>query len=272
MSDVEIKARLEKALRKHITWAEWYHLKRTGLVKDYSTDLLSWQELREFAFAELDRLQSFYEDKLREESGELETEYELGAEAPLDLPGGQPDVSSSLSERTVARARALFALNRRCAGDKASQIDPLKRAPIHGTHKPRGGVDGTLPQWVIFLGVEAWVPAEEVKEAYRAHQQALLAEQAPPKTQERAFEVARFVWEEERLHGKRPPWPALWERWNNWRPTKPFKGWREFRTNFLRGEKATRPRYFASNEQMTEAVRSRVFEHSFDRWVSSFRE
>jgi hypothetical protein len=272
MSEAETRVRLEKALRKHITWAEWQHLKRTGLVDEYLRDDLSWQDFRCCAVEQLDQARSFYEDKLREESGDLETESEFRAEAPLDLPGGEPGVSPSLSERTSARARALFALNRLCAGDTASQIDPLNRAPIHGTHSPRGGVDGTLPQWVIFLGVEAWVPAEEVKEAYRTHQKALLADTAPPKTQERAFDVARFIWEEERLHGKRPPWPVLWERWNNWPRIKPFKGWREFRTYFLRGEKATRPRYFASNAEMTEAVRSRAFEHSFDRWVSLFRE
>jgi hypothetical protein len=133
-------------------------------------------------------------------------------------------------------------------------------------------VDGTLPQWEIFLGVEAWVPAEEFKEAYRAHQQALLTEQASPKTQERAFEVARFVWEEEREHGERPPWPVLWERWNNWPLTERFKSWRDFRTYFIRGKKAVPPRYYASDEQITEAVRSRAFEHSFNRWVSSFRD
>jgi hypothetical protein len=192
-------------------------------------------------------LRSYDDDKSREETGELEAGYDIESELDLDLPAGRPDASSSLSKRTVARSSALSALNRLRTGRRN-----MPRAIIHGTHKPRGGVDGTLPQWVIFLGVEAWVPADEVKEAYRAHQQALLAEQASPKTQERAFEVAKFVWEEEREHGERPPWPVLWERWNNWPLTERFKSWRDFHTYFSRGKKAVPPRYYASDEHLTD--------------------
>jgi hypothetical protein len=65
-------------------------------------------------------------------------------------------------------------------------------------------VDGTLPQWVIFLGVEAWIPAEEVKDAYRIHQEALVAEQSSPKTKERAFDVATFCVERREGAGQAP--------------------------------------------------------------------
>jgi hypothetical protein len=121
------------------------------------------------------------------------------------------------------------------------------------------------------MGVEAWVPAEDVKEVYRANQQALLMEQ-PPKTQARAFEVAQFVWEQEGLHGERPPWPVLCERWNNWFPTQRFDSWRHFRMTFIRGAQATPPRYFATSKVLTELVRSRDFEGAFDMWAASFRE
>lgn len=125
---------------------------------------------------------------------------------------------------------------------------------------------------MIFLAVEAWVPAEEVKGAYRTIQQNLLAEQSPPKTQMRAFNVARFVWEQDRLNGKRLPWPELCKLWNNWPLTERFESWRDFRTYFSRGERAVRPRYFASDEEMTQQVISRTHERMFDTWVSSFRD
>jgi hypothetical protein len=121
-------------------------------------------------------------------------------------------------------------------------------------------------------GVEVWVPAEEVKESYRSMQRNLLAEQTPPKTQPRTFEVAAFVWHQDRVHGRRLPWPQLWERWNNWPLTKPFDSWRDFQKTFTRGEKATPPRYHASYEQMTKLVEAGAHEGSFDLWVSSFRE
>src|SRR5215207_6695910 len=197
MSEFEIRVALEKALRTRLSEAEWRHLKRADLVGMYERGSyepydseVNRQEFVTDADHHVRWLRSYEDDKAREEAGELEAEYDIESEPDLDLAAGQPDASSSLSKRTVARAFALSALNRLRTGRRN-----MPRAIIHGTHKPRGGVDGTLPQWVIFLGVEAWVPAEEVKKAYRAHQQALLDDKTQPKTQERAFEVARFVWE-----------------------------------------------------------------------------
>ncbi len=103
----------------------------------------------------------------------------------------------------------------------------------------------------------------------------LLADPNPPKTQTRAFKVAQFVWENERVHGKRPPWPVLCERWNNspfGQLAGTFDSWRDLRTNFVRGAKATPPRYIATNEQMTELVRSRSHQGAFDMWASKVRE
>ena len=272
MSKAEIRARLQKASHKKITAAEWESLKRSGWIDEYLRGDLGWQDFRGLAEERLNVLRSFYEDTLRGEADTYETETELEAGLNLDVATGPPDAASSLSKRTLARASALSALNLLRA---QRQIVP--RALIHGTIKPRGGVDGSLPQWVIFLAVEAWVPAEEVKDAYRAVQENLLAEKSPPKTQERAFDVARFVWEQDRLNGRRLPWPELWEHWNSMysiigRPDNCFPSWRAFHTTFSRGERATRPRYFASEEQLTKQVRTRVMEGLFDSWVSSFRE
>ena len=84
--------------------------------------------------------------------------------------------------------------------------------------RPHGGFDGTLPQWVIELEIEAWVPADDVRSIYQHAQRVyaqsgLLVEQGPPKTQPRTYNVARFVWEEELRCGKRASWPVLLERW-----------------------------------------------------------
>ena len=94
---------------------------------------------------------------------------------------------------------------------------------MHSTLLPRGGVDGTLPQWVYITAVELWMPVEKVMEAYRWMQQTMMAEPDPPKTQARAFNVARFVWEQEKQYGERPPWPIMCERWNNYPLARAFK-------------------------------------------------
>ena len=272
MREVNLRARLQDATHKPISRAEWNSLKRSEWFEEHLRGELGWRDFRGLAEERLNVLRSFYEDTLREDAGTYETETDLEAGLNLDLAAGQPDAASSLSNRTFARASALSAFNLLHARER-----PTPRVLIHGTTKPRGGVDGTVPQWVIFLAVEAWVPAEEVKDAYRAVQKNLLAEKSPPKTQERAFDVARFVWEQDRLNGKRLPWPELWERWNSMcsvigRPAERFPSWRAFHTYFSRGEKATRPRYFASEEQLTKQVRTRAMEGAFDSWVSSFRE
>jgi hypothetical protein len=263
MGELEIKAKLEKALQRQLTQAEWRHLKRIGLVSEYERHSHSWQEFRNLADDQLRWLRNYEEDKIREQTGELEPDTSDGR-----TPDQLTDVFSSLSDRTFARSRALGTLNLLRTGGSSSG-----RAAIHGTLLPRGGVDGTLAQWEYIVAVELWVPAEEVMSDYRSMQRTLLSDPKPPQTQERAFDVARFVWENEIAHGQRPSWPELRERWNNWPLTKPFKkNWRDFRTTFLRGARATPPRYVASNEQMTELVRSRSHQGAFDVWASKVRE
>jgi hypothetical protein len=140
---------------------------------------------------------------------------------------------------------------------------------MHSTLLPRGGVDGTLPQWVYIIAVELWMPAEEVMKNYRQMQRTMMSQPDPPRTQARALNVARFVWEQELHYGKRPSWPVLCERWNNYPLTRPFGSWRDFRTNFFRGAKATAPRYVATQEQLTEQVKSHARERAglFYSWA-----
>jgi hypothetical protein len=261
MNQQEIKTRLERALHGRITPAEWMHLEEQ--VDEYSRGHLSWQDFRDLAAEELSRIRAFYENKLREQAGVLEEEpHEDGADR-------QPPVPVHFEDRTLARYSALDALNNLRSGGSAPP-----RATMTGTLLPRGGMDGTVPQWVWVMAAELWVPAEDVAESFRAAQRNLMDKPDQPRTQARAFEVARFVWEVVAARGKRPSWPELCKLWNNIPMTTPFEDWRDFRTNFVRGEKATLPRYTASAEQITEQVReatSRGEAVAFDRWVSQVR-
>jgi hypothetical protein len=123
-----------------------------------------------------------------------------------------------------------------------------------------------LPQWVIELEIEAWVPAEEVRNIYQYVQRDLLAETAPPKTTACTFRVAQFVWEEElrnphefrKLRSDKQLWPALLERWNERNPHERFKSWRAFRTCCERGKAATPPRYRQNNAHIASEAREHI--------------
>jgi hypothetical protein len=274
MNDQELKTKLERALHFPITVAEWRYVKRAWLEEEdlLSTDRLEYKAMEDWdgfvtlAKDDLDRLRCHEEEKVREQSGELAYELEPGTMANIGL--GQSDNGSvGLSDRTSARSRALSALDRLRAGDIKTQ-----RSRIASARFPRGGTDDTVPQWVIMIGVEAWVPPEDVKDAYHRLQRAVLAQHRPPKTAARTFQVAQFVWEEERAYGKRPSWPVLYKRWNEWPLTEPFSNSESFRRSFERGAAATPPAYVTSELQMTNLVRSRDGEGMFDAWVSSLRE
>jgi hypothetical protein len=258
MNEPEVRAKLEGALHRPILTAEWRRLKRLCLVDEYSRDELPWAEFVDLVQRDLKELGTYLEERSRELAGELESEDE---EARLD----QVSAPSSLGGRASARSRALASLNRFRTGGRSSGGSAL-----NGSLMPRGGRDGTLAQWVYLLAVELWVPAEEVANHYRSLQKTMSAEWKPPKTSERAFKVAAFVWDNEMVDGTRAPWPELCERWNRWPLTKPFDDWRHFRMAFKRGEKATPPRYVASNEQITKQVRSGGQE-ILDDWASKIR-
>ena len=250
MKRLEIKARLERALRTRISAAEWLYLQRAEVVSDFEQGGY-WEDCRDRAEYQLDWVRRFYEDKKREESGDLEDVALLEDAVPEhDTVYPAEGMPADPLDSFAARMFALGALN----SLHARGAPP--RSAMHSTLLPRGGVDGTLPQWLFVTAVEMWVPAREVAKEYRRIQQTLMADPNPPRTQARAFNVARFVWEQEKLHGKRPPWPTMCERWNETPLTRPFDSWRKFRTSFDRGARAVPPRYVASNEQLTELVRT----------------
>jgi hypothetical protein len=263
LNEPQIKKKLERTLNTRISVTDWLELQKDKVLREYSE--LDWPEFRDWARERLDRMRDYRQNLRREEAGELKEEEE---EAESSLTGSREVEADLCIGRSLARSEAMAALDELRAGE----VGRTGRARISTTLLPRGGVDGTIPQWVILMGVEAWVPAAEVAESYSRLQQTFLAERRPPKTSERVFQVARFVWEEERMHGARPSWPVLCERWNRLPLTEPFERWRDFRTSFKRGAKATPPRYVATNEQITDLVRERSHQGSFDSWASKVRE
>jgi hypothetical protein len=247
MSESEIRAKLERTLNTKISEAEWVELKAVNVVLEF--DELSWREFRGWAIEVLHGLRRFLQNVRREEAGEMPSG--LGADTTTDGPDELPSVhidEGILSARTVARARALNALDQLRRGPKAwgsvtrhitSRVEPIGRG------------DGTLPQWVIQLEIEAWVPEEDVMGMYQNVRRKLLADHASPKVQPRTYEVARFVWEQELIHGKRLSWPKLCALWNHRNPERVhFNDWRAFHTCFVRGEKATPPRYVNGDDHI----------------------
>jgi hypothetical protein len=97
------------------------------------------------------------------------------------------------------------------------------------------------PQWRIRLTVPPWVPAEEVLRAYQLLRGQILKGRELPKTTT-PLEVARFVWEQERLYGYREPtpWSNYFQRWKDENPMTDIKNYRNFRTIFFRGDTAVK--------------------------------
>jgi hypothetical protein len=232
-----------------------------GLLHEYEIGMSDWLEFRDGVKYNLKAIRRFRDNDRREQAGQLGLELrDNGADHQ------PPPVPVDLGDRTFARSSAVGALNHLRSGGSAPP-----RATIHGTLLPRGGVDGTIPQWVYVIAAELWVPAEEVAESFRAMQRTLMADPNQPRTQARAFNVARFVWEVEAAYGKRPSWPELCKIWNDFPMTSPFEDWRDFRTYFKRAERAALPRYKATPEEITEQVRvasNRGKAVAFDLWVS----
>jgi hypothetical protein len=260
MSLREIKTKLEKALHTTIKSAEWAFLEDRGLIHDYEITG-DWPEFRGGVEDNLKAIRRFRADDLRERTGELE---EAPRENGVDHQPENPPID--LDDHTSARSSALGALNHLRSGGSAPP-----RATIHGTLLPRGGVDRTIPQWVYVIAVELWTPPTEVAKSFRAMQRTHMVDPDQPRTKARAYNVARFVWEVEAAYGERPSWPELCKRWNDSPMTRPFECWRDFRANFVRGAKATLPRYKATDEQITEQVReasNRGEAVAFESWAS----
>jgi|SRR5215207_7472050 len=263
MSEQELKTRLEKSLHTQITEAEWVVLEERDMIRMYLAGGFAYEDWADFK-GDVDRtlsqLRRFLENTQREQSGEPLLETKINQREPE--PTGVTAVPAPLSDRTAARAAALDALGQLHLGPTAwGRI----RREISSKIRPQGGLDEALPQWLIELKFEAWVPAEDVRSIYQHVQRDLLAEDSYPKTHPRTFNVARFVWEEELRHGKRQSWPVLFERWKEQNPDdKSFKHWRAFHTCFKRGKKATPPRYKDSNDFI--ASEARRLQQLKERW------
>jgi hypothetical protein len=254
-----LKAKLERALHTRITVAEWEALRDAEMLSMYEADgYVSWEEFKGDVANTLGRLRRYLQNTQREQAGKLPLETEIRDRIPK--PDVVADISAPLSERTAARVGALNALDQLRLGPTGwgGIITREMRSGI----RPHGGYDGTLPQWVIELTIEAWVPADDVRSIYQHVQRlyvqsGILVEEDCPKTQPRTYNVARFVWEEEFRCGTRPSWPVLLERWNerNPDPAARFSSWRAFRTCFKRGEKATQLRYAQGNDYISSEAR-----------------
>jgi hypothetical protein len=111
--------------------------------------------------------------------------------------------------------------------------------PIDARWEHKHGSTHLSPQWRIQLTIPPWLSEEEVVRVLRT-----LKRQGPkghqmPKTV-KPLEVARFVWERERLDGYREPapWTAWLKQWNDEHPGHRIKTASNFRTYFLRGSAA----------------------------------
>ncbi len=116
--------------------------------------------------------------------------------------------------------------------------------PLDARWEQKSGSDHLAPQWRIRLTVPPWLPAEEVSRAYRLMQDRILEGKIRlPET--KTLEAARFVWEQQKLHGyRKPPWTLLWERWNTEHPTSRFETYNNFRQYCVRGAAAVvKPNY-----------------------------
>ena len=155
MTEAELKAKLEKSVGP-VSVAEWLDLRDADVQLEYEEN--PWAEFVGWVKERLDASRLHDERVRLEQKGELEIDIDADGEVAAPAPTDPP----TLSDRTSARSSALSALDRLRAGDIRT-----RRARIHSTIFPRGGIDGTIPQWVIVMAVEAWIPAEEVKESYR---------------------------------------------------------------------------------------------------------
>ncbi len=264
MSEAELWDRLEKALHTRITTTERATLEADNMISMYTTGGVAfdgWPDFKAAVDKELKKLRRHVENTRREERGEPLLEAKIPERLPE--PTAVMDVRAPLSDRTAARARALSASDQLRLG--AADPDRVRSRTMSARVRPQGGFDEALSQWVIELEIEAWVPADDVRNIYQHVQRDLLAEEASPKTQPHTFRVAQFVWEEELRCGDRPSWPILFKRWREQNPNdNSFTSWQAFHNCFKRGEKATRPRYAQSNDYI--ASEARRLKHLEEQW------
>ena len=266
--ETDIRERLEGALKTSVSPTQWDYLKTQGVLENYVGSPMDdererWEEFARDADAELQRLRDWYE-RLREEEDEGYSRPESSSLRDREQYSGLVGETRG-SERTAARMEALRAYDRLQSGTDAV----TKRLAMYDTLLPRGGLDGTVAQWVYALQVELWVPAEDVKETYLDLQRALTEERAR-KADPRTIEVARFVWEQKYNHeGEDLSYLDLMKRWNESRSDDGrFNNWRTFRNTYIRGKEATLPRYEGSADLLQQEARKGYGKHLFETWAS----
>lgn len=108
--------------------------------------------------------------------------------------------------------------------------------PLEARWETKQGSIHLNPQWRIRLTIPPWLPEEEVLRAFRSlRRQRPAGHQLP--SEDRTLEVARFVFERERVEGDRgrATWTKWWRQWNEKHPGHAFNTPNSFRMAFLRG-------------------------------------
>jgi hypothetical protein len=284
----KLRERLSRAVyrgRSSISDARWRFLLEH---RDLGEDI---REFREEKWKDLFHLVQEKLEELDRYEEHLKAEREGRSQAP-SLPrgsalGNQPeltdeelefldvlreDLATPLGSRTRARAETL-----RMRDEIHSERPvPYNRTPLSRAVLPRGGTDGTAAQWVALIAIELWTPAEELKASYQSLQESLTEEKRPPKTEERAYEVARFVMSVRR-HRPRYPWRSLLEHWNLGREKEEdrFTGKaaeQTFRKVYDRGMRAALPRYEKSEKHLRAFLERGPITDLFDGWAKGIRK
>ena len=89
----------------------------------------------------------------------------------------------------------------------------------------------------ITLHVAPWMPAGEVKKAFLEARDQMRAGAGPGTVSKQRLEVLRFVEEESAKSGHRPPFPALWEVWNQRNPRWAYGDYRGLRSAYYEARK-----------------------------------
>jgi hypothetical protein len=301
-----LKTRLEGALRRPISWTEWRHLKRLGIVDDFHRDRAAlgkdeaWKEFRVSAAFHMKSLSEALKDNEREQAGVVDEGQlsELGPDttAPLgeEIEALVFDTSESARARAISEYMSVIAdqhpdvigfRNSALGGNLVSaeearaiiekpgdvstdlhrlanrlaelypgweavgvmrfiltgQPPPLSLIKTRHTTKAFSSPHAPFSRHVsVTFTITLWVSAETVERVYRFTQRQYGVGKKR-KTKPHTIEVAQFYWEQYRLEGKRLPWPALFQRWQEKHPDKGFKNWRAFREYAIRGRDATLP-------------------------------
>lgn len=181
------------------------------------------------------------------------------------------DLATPLGIRTRARAETL-----RLYDEISSDgTIPYNRDPLSVAVIPRGGRDGTTPRWLALIAVELWMPAGELTATYKSLQEQFTEEKRPTKTEERTYEIVRFVLHVRR-HTSSCSWDRLCKMWNASckRDEDRFlkaTATQTFRRYYERGMKGTLPRQKKSRESLDATLTRTRPSRLFSMWAKAFR-